>query len=133
MDSQKRQVLRDRLLNADPALDHPNLEASRARVLKAEILDQVARPAMVRPPVWPRLAVGFTLIAALTFLLFRLPLRPKAIDDQVIQTAENGESGFRNLKETRLSELHFTTPGGTRIIWQFKSEASASNPSKITP
>lgn len=128
MDSRKRQALKDRLRSADPALEHPKLDDTRAADLKAHILRQAARTETTSPALWPRFAMGFALFAMLTLLLWWQPSGPAQPGNGVIQTATNEESHFQNLRETQLRELHFTTPGGTRIIWQFKNETPTTDP-----
>jgi len=132
MDSRKRQALKDHLRKTDPALEHPELEASRAEALKARILRQARQPEPTGQIPWPRLAMGFAAIATLAVILLWRPSPWSSFDRDAVQSANQEKASFQKLRETRLSELHFTTPGGTRIIWQFRNETPETDSQKTT-
>lgn len=116
-------AFRKSLREADPAKP---LGKDRAALLKARILNQAGQQAE-RPSPWlPRLALASACTIGLLLALWQpWSKRVDKLTD-VVQTAANDTSPYRHLRETRVSELRFTTPSGTRIIWQFGERKTQS-------
>ena len=103
--------IHDRLRDADPVLTEPGLTAEDAAAIRRRVIDAARQP---HPAVveWKRtlaLAATVALIAGLGIDSARRT--PRQGERQTPVTAAPPPAG------TTRTQLHFSTPGGTRIIW----------------
>jgi len=103
----------------------PDLDPARAHSLKQAILEKSLRAPLPTPKrTTPHLLLPASLALALLLLLWwhpwQAPTHPP--DRPVLQTANKNPNPFQRLHSQHVRELQFTTPKGTRIIWQFKTD-----------
>lgn len=109
------------LKDGDPA--KKPLDANRAALLKSRILAEAECIPHSKPFSWrPFLLAG----ACALFIGFGIWWQKRGTPPtrDVVQTASQQNQLYENLRQTKVSELRFTTSSGTRIIWQFQSSGS---------
>ena len=104
--------LRDRLREADPLLTDPGLAAADVTAMRRRVLDAVPdRPAVVTD--WRRtlaIAAAVALMAGAGIDTARRTARVARVVPAPVASAPPAVAPTR-------TQLHFSTPGGTRIIW----------------
>ena len=103
--------LRDRLRDADPVLSEPSLPPDAVAAMRRTVLEAALAP-RVTPARWKRtlaIAAAAVLIAGAGIDTYRRASRVDAGMEPAIAPAA-AAAGER-------TQLHFSTPGGTRIIW----------------
>ena len=101
--------IRDRLRDADPLLDDPELSADDVAAMRRTVVAAV-QPGRGGVRLWPRslaIAAVLALITVAGIDSARRSARPRELPAPA--AAESGGTGR--------TQLHFSTPGGTRIIW----------------
>ena len=111
-----------RLREADRALD-AEIESATAQRLRRTVLASVpagARPMRFWPPAFAVTAAGLVLVSAtlLTSLQRIEVAEPAAMKAEAQLEPGMGTPGDVEPPPDR-QQLHFSTPGGTRIIWVF--------------
>jgi hypothetical protein len=115
-----------RLREGDPGADAV-MSAGDVRRIRAAVI-AAARQAQVRQPLlWPRAFVvtAAALIMVCGSMLTMLQRTTRQIDnpvDAVLKVAANTAEDVADVSSGERQQLHFRTPGGTRIIWVFDSE-----------
>ena len=102
--------IRDRLRDADPLLNDPVLPPEDVAAMRRRVLDAARQPRLVAVE-WKRtlaIAAGVGLIAGAGIDTARRVPRPER--QPVAVTAPVAAGATR-------TQVHFSTPGGTRIIW----------------
>lgn len=131
------ETLRTRLRRGDPAADgsepsDDEIRALRERVTQAaDAADKAPRPA---PPLWIRrpavaaalliLALGAALVAGLGDRRLG-PERRSAETAELDSTTRQAPGGSTASPAERARQIHFTAPGGTRIVWVLYREPAA--------
>lgn len=121
MDSKTKQRLNRYLKELDPVNRDGELEVHRASALKTQILQAATRPQPISPS-----RRGIPILAGAFFgvlmglIWFMQPNSLPASSVQATQQPVKEKNPFEQLNSKGISELQFTTPKGTRIIWQFK-------------
>ncbi len=114
-DMEETNDLRRRLADADPLRREPALSEADAARMRRAILD-APRTAEIERAFWPRaLAVAGALglvIAGGTVVVDR---RSPEVPEAAVTVQTPVDAGERR-------QLHFETPGGTRIIWTLDPE-----------
>jgi hypothetical protein len=115
-----------RLREGDPGADAV-MSAGDVRRIRAAVI-AATRQAQVRQPLsWPRAFVvtATVLVMVCASMLAALQRNTRQIDnpvDGVIKVAANTGEEVADVSSGERQQLHFRTPGGTRIIWVFDSE-----------
>lgn len=103
--------IRDRLRDADPLRSDPPLPAEEIAAMRRRVID-AARDARGAQIEWRRtlaLAAAVALTAGAGIDLARRTPRAASLPDPIAAVPAPAGSGR--------TQLHFSTPGGTRIIW----------------
>jgi hypothetical protein len=102
--------LTNRLREADPVAREPGLSPQAAADLRRAIL-AAAHAATIHPVLWGRqLAIAACLTVMVLAGVVVAHRVPSAIREDVPQPAASAGSDQR-------TQVHFSTPGGTRIVW----------------
>jgi|GEM_PF-3076866 len=132
------EALRRLLRRGDPAGDGrgPSDEERRSLRTRLRQTAEAARapgaetPPTGRPPLWRPAVAAASLVALLLALLlvasegFHLP-RTTDPTPEAVGPAGHGET----VPEPRPRQIHFTTPGGTRVVWVLYPDRPATEPS----
>ena len=109
------------LRETDPVAGEPELSAEDAYVMRRRVL-AATREVRV-PAAWPQpLTVAATIALTLTVGVVagrRLPSPPATTAGH---PSGGSGAGLRPASATQRRQLHFATPGGTRIIWVFNPD-----------
>jgi hypothetical protein len=104
--------IRDRLRAADPLLTDPALSVDDVARMRRTVLDAVVQPPHDARLHWKKvlpIAAAVALIAGAGVDAARRASRQAAIPAPLVSSPVTAEGAKR--------QLHFSTPGGTRIIW----------------
>jgi hypothetical protein len=103
--------LRDRLRDADPVQSEPSLPPDAVATMRRTVLEAVPAPRATAARWKGTLAIAaaVVLIAGAGFDTYRRASRVDAGIESAVAPAD-AAAGKR-------TQLHFSTPGGTRIIW----------------
>lgn len=120
--------LAEQLRESDPGKQP--LEKARAQQLKAQILmaaDRATSPstAFSKPFRWAWLAALALSLAAI--LIWQRP-QSFSTPKKTALMASHDDLALKSSSESRVREFRFTTPGGTRIIWQFSPPTAIQTP-----
>ena len=107
--------LADVLREGDPAADC-ELSTMQVDAMRRTVLDGARRPDVVRTPWHQPLAMAT--MVALMIAVGIIAGRRWTIDEPVRPQPDN----VRTAPAEQRRQLHFSTPGGTRIIWVFDPE-----------